>query len=59
LEFTYTIDDPFAGVLTGVAGGILGIQKEVEDLVGELDVPLCSPYNMTAEWSNTRTGGFK
>jgi len=58
LEFTYTIDDPFAGVLTGVAGGILGIQEEVENLVGEHDVPLRSPYNMTAEWSNTRTGRF-
>lgn len=59
LDFTYTIDDPFDGVLSGVVGGVLGIQEELEKIIGEVDVPGCSPYNMTAEWYSIREDKFQ
>ena len=69
ITFTYQIDDPFDGVLSGGIGWAsdkLGLPEEIKNLMdwletnvyGELDMPLSSPYNMTAKWEVTISGSF-
>jgi len=70
ITFTYQIDDPFDGVLSGGIGWAAnkyGIPKgkEIKELMawiekyyGEIDMPYSSQYNMTAEWEVTISGSF-
>ena len=71
LEFTYTISDPFDGVLSGGIAWFLGtlndpratylanLIKSFEERFGEIDFPFSHPYNMTATWDTERNGRFQ
>ncbi|MBN1803993.1 MAG: hypothetical protein JW837_01960 [Sedimentisphaerales bacterium] len=59
LDFMYTIDDPFDGVLSGIIGALIGKQKELENITGELEIPGGTAYDMTAEWYSEREGKFQ
>ena len=71
ITFTYKIDDPFVGVVSGGIGwgyGWFGLPeaKTVEELMdwiekyyGDIDMPYSTPYNMIAEWEVTISGSFE